>query len=218
MYSTFRVYLLMLVLLSLSLPPSRVYAQDTASAQLATLLADIDTYQAEVRQLIVESTGGILEESEILFKLKRPHGFYWETLEPYPELIVTDGKSLWNYQPDLLQVTVEDWNSERSELAALLLNGRIDEIEQDYFINGGDVGNGADFEFTLEPVDPASLYERVTLFFRDRALGSIHIDNGNGQRTFWEFFAAKINAPLADSDFHFDVPDTIELIDNRTAP
>lgn len=193
-------------------------AQDEAAQQLDGLLSGIQTFQAEVRQLIVESTGGVLEESLIRFKLKRPDGFYWETLEPYPELIVTDGKSLWNYQPDLLQVTIEDWEAERSELAAQLLNGRMDEIEADYFITGGDIGNGSAWEFVLEPVDPASLYERVTLYFRDGRLDSIHVDNGNGQRTFWEFFEHVLDAPLADEEFVFTVPEDIDVLDNRVSP
>lgn len=193
------------------------YAQDEPAAQLTRLLGDIETFQAEVRQLIVESTGGVLEESEILFKLKRPNGFYWETLEPYPELIVTDGERLWNYQPDLLQVTLEAWNPDRAELAAQLLSGRIDEIEAEYIITGGDVGSGTAFEFILTPVDPASLYERVTLYFRGKVLNSIHVDNGNGQRTFWEFFNHAINEPLEDAVFVFEVPNDIELIDNRSA-
>ena len=191
-------------------------AQDDAAGQLTELLGGIETFQAEVRQLIVESTGGVLEESEILFKLKRPNGFYWETLEPYPELIVTDGERLWNYQPDLLQVTLEAWDPDRAELAAQLLSGRVDEIEADYVITGGDVGSGTAFEFILVPVDPASLYERVTLYFRDKSLSSIHVDSGNGQRTFWEFFNHEINVPIEDAVFVFDVPDDIELIDNRS--
>ena len=190
-------------------------AQDESAAALTQLLSGIETFEADVRQLIVESTGGVLEESEIRFKLKRPNGFYWETIAPYPELIVTDGERLWNYQPDLLQVTVETWEPERSELAAQLLGGRVDEIEADYFISGGDVGNANAFEFILEPVDPASLYERVTLYFRGQTLNSIHVDNGNGQRTFWEFFNHVINEPIEDSVFVFEVPDDIELIDNR---
>lgn len=207
------------VLLLLQFPTvSAVHAQDEAAAQLDGLLSGIQTFQADVRQLIVESTGGVLEESLIKFKLKRPDGFYWETLEPFPELIVTDGTTLWNFQPDLLQVTIEDWESERSELAAQLLSGRMDEIEADYFITGGDIGNGSAWEFVLEPVDPASLYERVTLYFRDGRLDSIHVDNGNGQRTFWEFFEHILDEPLADEVFVFTAPEDIEVLDNRATP
>jgi len=196
----------------------KALAQDSATRELSDLLAAIETFEADVRQLIVESTGGILEESVIRFKMKRPHGFYWETIEPYPELIVTDGRSLWNYQPDLLQVSIEDWDTEQSELAAQLLNGQIDQIAEDYFINGGDVGNGEAYEFVLEPLDPASLYERVTLYFREQTLNSIHIDNGNGQRTFWEFFDHQINEGIEDSEFVFSIPADIDVLDNRSAP
>jgi outer membrane lipoprotein carrier protein len=206
------------LLIAITLLSPTVFAQDDSAAQLTELLSGIETLQADVRQLIVESTGGVLEESEIKFMLKRPNGFYWETLNPYPELVVTDGRSLWNYQPDLLQVSIEDWEAERSELAAQLLNGNIAEIEADYFINGGRIGSGNTWEFVLEPVDPASLYERVTLYFRDRRLDSIHIDNGNGQRTFWEFFEHRFNESLEDSIFVFNIPDDIEVIDNRSIP
>lgn len=188
---------------------------DSAAAdKLAELLGNIDTFQADVRQLITESTGGVLEDSEIKFKLKRPNGFYWETIEPYPELIVTDGTSLWNYQPDLLQVTVEPWDINESELAAQLLNGRIDEIRADYTITGGAVKDGEAWEFVLEPLDDASLYDRVTLYFGGPQLDSIHIDSGNGQKTFWEFFNHEINQPIADETFVFIPPDDIEIIDN----
>lgn len=200
------------------LPMSKPYAQDNATTVLAQLLASIETFEADVRQLIVESSGGVLEESVIRFQMKRPNGFYWETLEPYPELIVTDGKSLWNYQPDLLQVSIEDWHAERSELAAQLLNGQIDQIAAEYVISGGDVGSGDAYEFVLEPLDPASLYELVTLYFRGTTLNSIHVDGGNGQRTFWEFFDPQINQDIADSEFVFTVPDDIDVLDNRSVP
>lgn len=206
------------LLIAMALLSSTVFAQEDSTEQLTELLSGIETLQADVRQLIVESSGGVLEESAIKFMLKRPNGFYWETLSPYPELVVTDGRSLWNYQPDLLQVSIEDWEAERSELAAQLLNGNIAEIEADYFINGGRIGTGNTWEFVLEPVDPASLYERVTLYFRDRRLDSIHIDNGNGQRTFWEFFEHRFNESLEDSIFVFNIPDDIEVIDNRSIP
>lgn len=211
--------LLLSLLLSL-LPNVAVQAQTSvmlesaAVSRLETLLGGIETFQADVRQLITESSGGVLEESIIRFKLKRPNGFYWETLEPYPELIVTNGQQLWNYQPDLLQVTIEPWDASQSELAAQLLNGRIDEIRRDYLIEGHSVRDGEAWEFFLTPVDDSSLYERVTLYFRGERLDSIHVDSGNGQRTLWEFFNHKFDEPLGDEEFRFTPPDDVEVIDN----
>lgn len=203
-----------LTLVVLTVAQTGAYAQDESAEKLTQLLGNIETFQADVRQLIIESTGGLLEESEIRFMLKQPDGFYWETLAPFPELIVTDGTTLWNYQPDLLQVTLEPWDVSESELAAQLLNGRIEEIKEDYVITGGAVRDNQDFEFVLVPLDEASLYDRVTIYFTGETLTSIHVDNGSGQRTFWEFFNNVLNAPLADEVFVFIPPVDIDVIDN----
>jgi outer membrane lipoprotein carrier protein len=192
-------------------------ANPVSDAQrLTALLADLDTFTANVRQLIVESTGGVLEESQILFMLRRPHGFYWETLEPFPELIVTDGESLWNYQPDLLQLTIEDWDAERTELAARLLSGRTEALAEEYAISATAIDNRG-WEFVLRPLDAASLYERVMLYFDAGELETILLVSTNGQRTFWEFFDRKINIPLDESRFRFTPPedDSLEILDNR---
>ena len=190
----------------------------TEADRLAGLLADLTTFRADVRQLITESSGGVLEESDILFMLKRPHGFYWETLAPFPELIVTNGDTLWNYQPDLLQLTIDDWNPDESELAAQLLGGETQAIADDYSIEAVPV-SATDWEFVLRPLDPASLYERVMLYFADNLLESILLINTNGQRTLWEFFDHQVNEPIADAVFTFDPPDDefLDVIDNRSA-
>ena len=91
---------------AIAMIPGRGLAQSSLD-KLDALLQDISTLTADVTQLIVESDGGILEESEIRMQLKKPDGFYWETIAPFPELIVTNGKLLWNFQPDLEQVVIE---------------------------------------------------------------------------------------------------------------
>lgn len=190
----------------------------TAAERLAGLLADLTTFRADVRQLITESSGGVLEESDILFMLKRPHGFYWETLAPFPELIVTDGSTLWNYQPDLLQLSIDDWNPDDSELAAQLLGGETEAIADQYSIEAVPVADN-DWEFVLRPLDPASLYERVMLYFVDNMLESILLINTNGQRTLWEFYNRQVNEPIDDAVFTFEPPedDFLDVIDNRSA-
>lgn len=179
-------------------------------------LSNLQTFRADVRQLIVESTGGVLEESDILFMLKRPHGFYWETLQPFPELIVTDGKTLWNYQPDLLQLSIENWDASRSELAAQLLSGNTQAIAEEYRVSAVPV-NGSDWEFMLYPNDPASLYQQVSLYFEQGELVSILLINTNGQRTFWEFNNREVNIELDASQFTFETPDDefLDIVDKR---
>ena len=109
-------------------------------------------------------------------QLKRPDGFSWETLEPFPELLVTNGVWLWNYQPDLDQVVIEPWNRDESELAAQLLSGETDALADEYEITAL-VSESRDIEeFVLTPRDSANINRRVSLSFSSNRLDSIVIE------------------------------------------
>ncbi len=183
-------------------------------SQLEDFLDDIETMTADVTQLIIESDGGVLEESVISMKLKRPDGFYWETVDPFPELIVTDGRTLWNYQPDLEQVVVESWDASRSELAAQLLSGDTENLTQEYLLSLRDTDQSEFTEFVLEPLDAGNIYRQIILTFNGRQLDMIYVDNDNGQKTVWQFTNIALNSPLSDREFVFEPTGDIEVIDN----
>ena len=192
-------------------------SQETPQAQLSNLLRQVDTMSATVQQLIVESDGAVLEESSIQMHVMRPDGFYWETLEPFPELVVTNGAVLWNYQPDLEQVVIENWDSSRAELAAELLSGRTDSLAEEYEIHI-EKDTGEDMAvFQLLPLDQNSLYRRINISFDNTALLSIHLDSKNGQKTLWQFNQPQINQQLSPDLFNFQIPPGIDIVDNRVS-
>ena len=51
-------------------------AQEGPIGELDLLLRDITTMSADILQLIIESDGGVLEETEIKMLLKRPDRLY----------------------------------------------------------------------------------------------------------------------------------------------
>jgi len=192
-------------------------SQETPQAQLSNLLRQVNTMSATVQQLIVESDGAVLEESSIQMHVMRPDGFYWETLEPFPELVVTNGAVLWNYQPDLEQVVIENWDSSRAELAAELLSGRTDSLAEEYEIHI-EKDTGEDMAvFQLLPLDQNSLYQRINISFDNTALLSIHLDTKNGQKTLWQFSQPQINEQLSPDLFNFQIPPGIDIVDNRVS-
>ena len=188
------------------------FAQESAIDELDELLAGIDTLSANVSQLIVESDGGILEASEIQMHLKKPDGFYWETIDPFPELIVTNGILLWNYQPDLEQVVIENWDNSESELAAQLLNGQTENLAGEYTVELIRDNNVIDFELT--PIALDSIYDQITISFIAKELDMIHLDSKNGEQTVWQFKNINKNHALADSLFEFEPPAGIDIIEN----
>ena len=178
------------------------------------MLVSIESLKADVVQLIVESDGGILEESKIKMYFKKPNGFYWETITPFRELIVTNGVKLWNYQPDLEQVVIEDWDSSKSELAAQLLNGETENLGSDYQIEQLHSLDSGDHQFTLTPLATDSVYERILISFVTSELDQIYLNSKNGQQTVWRFDAIERNEFLEDSVFEFEPPVGIEIIEN----
>ena len=195
-----------------------VFAQSASNSsslqRLDNLLANIETLSADVVQLIVESDGGVLEESEIQMLLKKPDGFYWKTLTPFPELIVTDGSTLWNYQPDLEQVVIEDWDSSRSELAAQLLSGNIESLAVDYIIDSVSSTDSEHQVFELTPRAADDVYQLITINFMRDELESIYLNSKNGQQTVWRFENVLRNSAIADAQFQFVPPENIEIIEN----
>jgi len=212
---------MMVLLTFLFVSAGTAHAQPASSSstldQLDTLLGNIETLAADVVQLIIESDGGVLEESEILMLLKKPDGFYWETLTPFPELIVTDGSTLWNYQPDLEQVVIEDWDSSRSELAAQLLSGNIESLGGDYTVDLISSTQSEHHEFKLTPRAADNVYQLISINFIRDELDSIYLNSKNGQQTVWRFENVVRNSPIADAQFIFVPPENIEVIENGYA-
>ena len=191
---------------------SIVKAQSTAINELDRLLQDLRTLSADITQLIVESDGGVLEESEILLHVKRPDGFYWETISPFPELLVTNGTKLWTYQPDLEQVVIENWDPDQTELAAQLLYGQTDNLRDNYYVVA--INSDQTRSFELKPKSADSLYELITINFLNESLDLIYIQSSSGERTAWQFMTSRINVPLGDDLFEFVPPEGIEVINN----
>ena len=189
-----------------------VVAQDNAISELDSLLQGVDTLSADITQLIVQSDGGVLEESEILLHVKRPNGFYWETVSPFPEILVTNGTTLWNYQPDLEQVIIEDWDPDQTELAAQLLYGRTDSLIDEYYVVA--INSEQSRSFELKPKSADSFYDLITINFVNETLDLIYIQNNSGERTAWQFTSSRINIPMVDELFEFSPPEGIEIINN----
>ena len=192
-------------------------AEVSPANALSENLAEMMSLSADVEQLIIEADGGVLEESRIRMLLKRPDGFSWETLEPFPELLVTNGIWLWNYQPDLDQVVIEPWNRDESELAAQLLGGETDALADEYEIAVLTSESRDIAEFILTPRESANINRRVSLSFASNRLDSIVIEARNGQRTVWRFVNVVLNPEIPDEAFEFKVPEGIEVIENSYA-
>jgi len=54
-----------------------------------------------------------------------PGRFRWRYIEPYEQLFISDGFSIWHYEPDLMQVTVLKEMNDVDPVVMQLLGGRL---------------------------------------------------------------------------------------------
>jgi len=183
---------------------------ETATQKLATLLSGYDTFSARFEQFTSNNNGRRAQESSGELQLAKPNRFYWNTQKPFPQTIVGDGNHIWVYDPDLEQVTRKPGDTSNNA-PAMLLNGQISELEQDYRIsNPATTGNEQLFD--LAPKQENSSFARIRLFFVNRQLTELMLEDHLGQRTTVLLSEQKINPALATDHFSLIPPDGVDVI------
>ena len=189
-------------------------AEDHALQQLVALLQQTNTLQSEVKQLLMDQDGREVQETRARLQMQKPASFRWEIVEPYNDLTVTDGKTIWRYEPDLEQVTIATFNNKVDRTPVMLLNGNEQSIGQSYHVSASAMTDGARQRFILQPKQPDSLFESMTLTFNGPVLEEMQFEDSLGQQTSLTFKAVQRNGALDAALFHYTPPKGADIIDN----
>jgi len=205
--------LLRIVLLSLTLCAYSVYAADSDKAEgvgaspktaaaLATLLADTQSMQAKFSQRVVSDEGELLEESRGSMAFQRPNQLRWEIIEPYRYLVLTNGETLWRYDPDFEQLSTESFRSV-AQTPMLILAASAAELDGQYLIEAKTVEG--EQQFDLKPRSKDAEFTRLVLAFTGKLLSEMQLTDKLGQETTIALTETRLNRKkLADKLFEFD--------------
>lgn len=156
------------------------------------------------------------EMSKGSVEFKKPGMMNWNYEEPKKQSFITDGSTLWFFQPDLNQVTLGDFKqSFNSDLPVSFLLGaaRLQSnfnVEQACQSNGGTV-------LKLKPKDADPNLDEFFLLLRKSdqlPIGAKIIDIA-GNETAIVFSDIAVNPGLNAKDFSFVIPRGVDIIDNR---
>ncbi len=175
---------------------------DATANELAALLADTRNMQAEFLQRVVSDDGELLEESTGKMAFQRPHQLRWEISAPYRYLVLTDGESLWRYDPDFEQLSTESFTSV-AQTPMLILAASALELSEQYEISK--YGDADSAQYKLKPRAKNPEFSRLSLSFKRRALTKMQLSDNLGQQTDIRLRNTQINvAPLPKSLFVFE--------------
>ncbi|MEH6485292.1 MULTISPECIES: outer membrane lipoprotein chaperone LolA [Pseudomonas] len=199
-----------LLLSAVSLCSLSATADDASVQRLTQLLNQAQTISARFSQLTLDGGGTQLQETAGELSLKRPGLFRWHTDAPQEQLLVSNGTKVWLYDPDLEQVTIQTLDQRLTHTPALLLSGDVSKISENFEITSKEAGNVVDF--TLKPKAKDSLFDNLRLSFRDKVLNDMQLVDSIGQRTNILFLGVKMNPPINDSEFNFEIPPGADVI------
>ena len=201
----------MLLLTVLSFTSVAAMADDEVAVQrLTELLNQAQTINARFSQLTLDGSGTQLQETAGQLALKRPGLFRWHTDAPMEQLLVSNGEKVWLYDPDLQQVTIQTLDQRLTHTPALLLSGDVSKIRENFEISHKEGGNVVDF--ILKPKSNDTLFDSLRLSFRNKVLNDMQLIDSIGQRTNILFLNVKMNEPVEDHLFTFDIPEGADVI------
>lgn len=201
----------MLLLAAMACLAIPVHADDEAAVKrLTVLLNQAQTMTARFSQLTLDGTGTQLQETAGQLVLQRPGLFRWHTDAPQEQLLVSNGKKVWLYDPDLMQVTIQTLDQRLTHTPALLLSGDVSKISENFEITFKEAGEVVDF--LLKPKAKDTLFDNLRLSFRRGVINDMQLIDSIGQRTNILFLSVKMNEKVDPAQFTFDVPEGADVI------
>lgn len=184
-------------------------AHISASTQLSQLLSSFSTYQSQFTQQTYAG-GHSLQQAKGRVWIARPGKFRWQIMSPSQQLIIVNGKTVWNYDADLLQATKTTLTSQQNMNAAFLLSGQVTSLITQFAIKRV-TKSSKQLVFSLTPTRPMS-FEKIQLSFNGKLLTAMKTYNSIGQVTQFNFTHIKINQPITDAKFTFSAPKGVDVL------
>lgn len=204
-----RVALLLLV--SICAP---ALAAESARSRMEAFSANLQSVRADWTQTVTAANGEIGDEARGTLALEAPRQFRWEALEPYRQLIVADGRKVWVYDPDLLQVTVRDQGAAEAHSPLTVLTD-LSQLDRDFVASESGERDGLAW-LKLVSRAPEPEFEYAELGFSDSGLERMIFKDLLGNVTEIRFDDWQRNADLPADTFRFTPPDDVDVIGDPT--
>ena len=184
-------------------------------AGLQRLTADFEQSTKTTNNKTVQKKGLTAQHMNQTFKgvmkVERPRKFYWETTSPAKQTIVTTGKVVWIYDPDLQQAVRQSLDDQVANTPALLLSGNTSQIMDAYRVTQPDRSK---LYYTLYPKQDDGAFQSLTISFgANKAPTLMILQDSLGQTTYVRFSNIKVNPAIPASVFNFEPPKGTDIID-----
>jgi outer membrane lipoprotein carrier protein len=205
------IFLALFAVTLLAPAPSGAVDIDSVVSKLQARYESIDTLSADFSQEFFSVAAGRAESSGGRVYLKKPSMMRWQYLRGTDDEMVSNGKVLWLFQPELNQVIETPAGSSRG-IAVDFLSG-VGDIKKNFEVSNLQEDGGTHL-LALTPIAPSANLKRLLLRV-DKSTGLVSetvVLDLFGNRTTVRFSDVEINVPIEDSFFEFVAPDGVNLL------
>lgn len=198
-----------------------VLSGETEKHLLLQQLEQIASLQVDFSQTLFSRDDETLQSNNGKFVVVDDGRFYWETYEPYPQQVVSDGTTLWIYDPDLEQLTVRQVEASGHDSPIMLFGaGRSDFLDQ-FEISLAAAGDEKTAEndsmpmtFVLRPKDAGAsgVFNEITIYFEKTLPVKLLISDSLLQKTSLQFSDIRLNNDIDASLFSFVAPEGVDVL------
>lgn len=188
-------------------------AESPGPEKLGEILAGIESLKAGFDQRVYDREQRLIQEVSGEMHLQRPGKFRWETGDPYPQVILTDGELVWLYDLDLEQITIQTLEDKLANTPAILLSGDKAMIEAAFSVVGEvDAKDSSVARFVLMPKTEGYSFTEFSVEFKAGSLMGLELKDKLGQKTLIEFTELQKNQSLPPSLFILNPPEGVDII------
>ncbi|MGL5336366.1 MAG: outer membrane lipoprotein chaperone LolA [Enterovibrio sp.] len=195
-------------MISVGMSVSVAQAAPAAQEQLSARLDKIRSFSAAFEQVVTDPDKKELSRGKGTVSVSRPNLFRWQVAKPDENTLVSDGKTLWHYDPLLEQVSAM-WLKDATEQTPFVLLTRND--PKDWINYRVSMQGNA---FTLKPIRSSNTREFVVNVLPTGQITHFYVVEQDGQTSHFTFNSWQARA-LDPRQFRFAIPKGAELDDQR---
>ncbi|AWK15372.1 outer membrane lipoprotein chaperone LolA [Candidatus Fukatsuia symbiotica] len=202
-----RVWFFGVNLLLSSLVATPIFA--AATQDLQTRLGKVTSFHATFSQRVTSAEGTVIQHGKGKLWIKRPNLFNWQMTSPDENVLISDGKTLWFYNPFVEQATAT-WLKDATSNTPFMLITRNDPADwQQYNVKQ----QGDDFELTPKTAN-GNLKQFAITVTADGVIKTFSAVEQDGQRSAY-VLQEQPNSTIDADKFKFSLPKGVTLDDQR---
>jgi outer membrane lipoprotein carrier protein len=189
-----------------------IKASQLVKGTLIKKLASLEYFTADFKQQVLDAEGNELQNALGTLAVKKPNLVHWNTAEPDKTLIVSDGVTLWFFDPFVEQVSAYLLEKALLNTPILLLTSSDPTLWQHYSVSSTDENN-----YLIHAIDNNAQVKTLELRFKENShkLDSFTILDATGQLSIFKLSQFDDKHSPDSALFIYEIPEGVQLDDQR---